>query len=78
MFQQLKTEGREGIVFKAHRASYEPGRPNIGEKRVRHFYKNADVLESVGDLPRAVMGIVEGVMGKRAKTKAYAEVRRMD
>jgi len=46
----------------------------IGEKRVRHFYKNADVLESVGDLPRAVMGIVEKVMlglgGRAGEAKA--------
>ena len=33
----------------------------IGEKRVRHFYKNAEVLESIGDLPRAVFGIVERI-----------------
>src|SRR5579862_2036340 len=45
----------------------------IGEKRVRQFYKNADVLESVGELPRAVMGIVERVMEKLSLTKAYAK-----
>ncbi len=37
----------------------------IGEKRVRQFYKNAEVLESVGDLPRAVFGIVERIADKR-------------
>ena len=40
----------------------------IGEKRVRHFYKNAEVLESVGDLPRAVFGIVERIADDRRKT----------
>ena len=37
----------------------------IGEKRVKQFYKNAEVLESVGDLPRAVFGIVERIAGDR-------------
>ena len=37
----------------------------IGEKRVKQFYKNAEVLESVDDLPRAVFGIVERMVGDR-------------
>lgn len=36
-------------------------RIGIGEKRVSYFFKNAEVLESVGDLPRAVFGIVERI-----------------
>ena len=44
----------------------------IGEKRVRQFYKNAEVLESVGDLPRAVFGIVERMVGERKVSCASA------
>lgn len=40
----------------------------IGEDRVRHFYKNAEVLKSVGELPRAVFKIVEGIA--RMKTNS--------
>jgi cobalamin biosynthesis protein CobT len=34
----------------------------IGEERVRRYYKNSEVLSSVGDLPTAVLGIVERAM----------------
>ena len=44
----------------------------IGEKRVRQFYKNAEVLESVGDLPRAVFGIVEKVADERRVATALS------
>lgn len=37
----------------------------IGEKRVKQFYKNADVLDSIGDLPRAVFRIVEHIADDR-------------
>ncbi len=37
----------------------------IGEERVKHFYKNAEVLKSVCDLPRAVFWIVERIADDR-------------
>ena len=40
----------------------------IGEERVRKFYKNADVLKSVADLPKTVLGIVEQVLAKLVGT----------
>ena len=47
----------------------------IGEKRVKQFYKNAEVLESVGDLPRAVFGIVERIAGgRRVSTSSFFAV----
>ncbi|MEI6234773.1 MAG: hypothetical protein WCT04_17100 [Planctomycetota bacterium] len=46
----------------------------IGEKRVRQFYKNAELLDSVGDLPRAVFAIVERVADDR-RTLAFLAVR---
>ena len=40
----------------------------IGEERVRQFYKNADVITTVSELPKAVLGIVEHVLGKLVGT----------
>lgn len=40
----------------------------IGEERVRKFYKNADVINSVADLPKTVLGIVEHVLAKLVGT----------
>jgi cobaltochelatase CobT len=36
----------------------------IGEERVREFYRNAEVLSKVEDLPQAVLGIVKKIMLK--------------
>jgi hypothetical protein len=36
----------------------------IGEERVKEFYANAAVLRDVADLPRAVLWIVERILGK--------------
>ena len=51
----------------------------IGEKRVANFYRNAEVLESVKDLPRAIMAIVEKVLfglgGKAGDAKAKSLMR---
>ena len=38
----------------------------IAEERVRKFYKNAEVIQSVGELPQAVLRIVERVMAVTA------------
>jgi len=35
----------------------------IAEERVRRFYRNAEVIRAVGELPQAVLRIVERVMG---------------
>jgi hypothetical protein len=35
----------------------------IGDARVAKSYRNSQVLTAVKDLPRAVLGIVERVMG---------------
>jgi cobalamin biosynthesis protein CobT len=36
----------------------------ITQERVREFYRNAAVINAVEELPRAVLGIVEAVLGK--------------
>jgi cobalamin biosynthesis protein CobT len=36
----------------------------LGEDRVRGFYRNADVLKTVEDLPNVVLGIVERVLAR--------------
>ena len=45
MFETLKAERREGIVFKKKSASYTPGRPNSGGNQLKYkFYKTATFI----------------------------------
>jgi bifunctional non-homologous end joining protein LigD len=45
MFETLKAERREGIVFKKKSASYTPGRPNSGGNQLKFkFYKTATFI----------------------------------
>lgn len=45
LFDKLKKENREGIVFKKNDSPYEHGRPNSGGNQLKHkFYKTATFI----------------------------------
>jgi len=47
LFQRLKTEKREGVVFKRLDAAYTPGRPNSGGNQLKHkFYATCSAVVS--------------------------------
>ena len=55
LFQKLNAENREGIVFKAHKAPYEPGRPNKGgNQRKLKFWATATCVCTVRNDKRSI------------------------
>ena len=55
LFEALKSEGAEGIVFKRANAVYTPGRPNTGGDQLKYkFYETASVLVSSQNNKRSV------------------------
>ncbi|GEP43105.1 RNA ligase family protein [Brevifollis gellanilyticus] len=45
LFIQLKSEGKEGVVFKHQEAPYIPGRPNVGGTQLKYkFYETASFI----------------------------------
>ena len=55
LFETLKSEGAEGIVFKRANAVYTPGRPNTGGDQLKYkFYETASVLVSSQNNKRSV------------------------
>ncbi len=70
LFQRLKDENREGIVFKAHHAPYEPGRPNKGgNQRKLKFWATATCVCTARNDKRSI-----GVSIKETPTKCLAPI----
>lgn len=61
MFDRLKRENAEGIVFKLKNAPYTPGRPNEGGPQVKcKFYHQASVIVLKVNTKRSIrMGVME-------------------
>jgi bifunctional non-homologous end joining protein LigD len=61
LFEKLKSEGSEGVVFKQKESPYQAGRPNSGGTQVKFkFYKTASVIVSVINDKRSVgMSLIE-------------------
>lgn len=70
LFQKLKDENREGIVFKAHKAPYEPGRPNKGgNQRKMKFWATATCVCAVRNDKRSI-----GVSIKETPTEGLTPI----
>jgi len=61
LFEKLKIEGKEGVVFKKKESPYQAGRPNSGGTQLKFkFYKTASVIVSVINDKRSVgMSVIE-------------------
>ena len=61
-FQQFKSEGKEGVVFKHKDAPYTPGRPNSGGSQLKYkFYETASfVATKVNDKRSVSLILFEG------------------
>ena len=70
LFQKLKEENREGIVFKAHRAPYEPGRPKKGgNQRKLKFWATATCVCTIRNDKRSI-----GVSIKETPTQGLTPI----
>lgn len=61
-FSQIKTEGKEGVVFKHVDAPYIPGRPSSGGTQLKYkFYETASfIVASVNDKRSVSLSLIEG------------------